>query len=76
MAKAKFNSNLRMSDIHAIPKLDLTGEIQGTQWANMIPTIHSIKENISLILQQRTSIALFQLGKSLYLVNSLECKQY
>ena len=31
MAKAKFNSNLGMSDIHVIPKLDLTGEIQYTQ---------------------------------------------
>ena len=76
MAKAKFNSNLGMSDIHVIPKLDLTAEIQGTQWANTITTIHTMKQNISLILQQRTSIALFQLGKSLYLVNSLEWKQY
>ena len=76
MAKAKFNSNLGMSDIHVIPKLDLTGEIQGTQWANMIPTIHTVKQNKSLILQQSTSIALFQLGKSSYLVNSLEWKQY
>ena len=51
MAKAKFNSNLGMSDIHVTPKLDLTGEIQGTQWANMIPTIHTMKQNKSLILQ-------------------------
>jgi len=29
-----------------------------------------------LILQQRISIALFQLGKSLYLVKSLEWKHY
>jgi len=76
MTKAKFNSNLRMADIHVIPKLDLAGEIQGTQWANMIPTIHSMKQKISLILQQRISIALFQLGKSLYLVKSLEWKHY